>query len=116
MFEYLAIVERVVDADTYVCSVDCGFHIKIQLTIRLLGVDAYETKLIRGNTEEQVEKGIEGKKYFKNLLTGKTVILRTHVDSNDKYGRYLGEMYLGTELGDVCINEELIRLGFGIRK
>lgn len=111
MYEYSAVIERVKDADTYICSVDCGFHIKIQMTIRLLGVDAFESKLIRGNTPDQVKLGLEGKEYFKNWLTGKTVLLRTHKDSSDKYGRYLGEVYLD----DVFVNEEIIRLGYGIR-
>jgi endonuclease YncB( thermonuclease family) len=94
MYEYRAKVIKVVDADTYELEIDLGFNITITHRVRLLGVDAFETKLIRGNTAEEVELGLKIKDIMLNMLNGKDVLIHTVKDSSDKYGRYLVDMYL----------------------
>jgi endonuclease YncB( thermonuclease family) len=93
LYEYKATVLKVVDGDTYDLLIQCGFNITIQHRVRLLNVDAFETKPIRGNTDEQVELGKKIKGIMESLLTGKDVLIHTVKDRGDKYGRYLVDMY-----------------------
>jgi endonuclease YncB( thermonuclease family) len=58
-----------------------------------VGVDAYETRHIRGNSDEQVLLGLELKEELVKLLEGKNVLIHTVKDRGDKYGRYLVDMY-----------------------
>lgn len=95
MYEYQAKVIKVVDADTYELEIDLGFNITITHRVRLLGVDAFETKLIRGNTAEEVELGQKIKEIMHEMLTDKDVLIHTVKDRSDKYGRYLVDMYQG---------------------
>ncbi len=43
MYQYRATIERVTDGDSYVATVDLGWHVSIAGSIRLIGVDCPET-------------------------------------------------------------------------
>lgn len=94
LYEYRADVLKVIDGDTMDLQISVGFGIYVQHRCRLLGVDAYETKPIRHNTDEQVELGKKLKEQMKEMLEGKSVLIHTVKDRGDKYGRYLVDMYL----------------------
>ena len=66
MYKYNAKLDRVVDGDTIDAMVDLGFDIWTHKRIRLLGIDAPET---RTKDLEEKERGFE----TKNRLTTKLI-------------------------------------------
>jgi len=92
MFTYRAKVERVVDGDTVDLILDLGFDIHYSCRVRLLGVNAPES---RTKDLQEKEKGLAAKAYVKDLLEnsdeGKFSII-SH--GKGKYGRVLGEIFV----------------------
>ncbi len=110
MYTYKVIVNRVIDGDTLDIDVDLGFDIWLRgIRIRLNRINAYETKLGIHTDALAKEKGLEGKEYLKILLENKEVII-TILDTKEKFGRWLGEVYLN----DLNINDDLVTKGFAI--
>lgn len=86
------------DGDTVSCEVDLGFHISVNYSIRLAGIDAPELK--------EGQPAMAAKLHILRYA-GKKLILAS--EKTDKYGRYLGTFY--EELNGKSINQELIDLG-----
>ena len=86
MYNYKTKLVKVIDGDTIVLDVDLGFHITARETIRLLNVDAPETR-----TLDLVEKarGNKVKDLVSHVLTGASDI-ELMSKKQDKYGRWLG--------------------------
>lgn len=97
MYEYYTKIDKVVDGDTVDVFIDLGFSVWHKERIRIAGIDT---------AEKNTPLGKALKAYMKELLEGKMVRLR--VSKPDKYGRYLGEIWLGS---DESINNQLIRHG-----
>lgn len=108
-FEHV-VVERVKDGDTIVVMIDQGFDNFHRETIRLLDLDTPETLKQTGASDNQIRRGKIVKEWLKYRLEGKEITLKTRKLSgdDDKYGRYLGYIYIG----DVCINQWMVELGF----
>jgi len=110
MYTYKVTVNRVVDADTLDIDVDLGFDVWLRgIRIRLNRINAYETRLGVHTDAKAKEKGLEGKEYLKNLLENKQVTVTT-IDTKEKFGRWLGEVYLD----DVNVNDDLVSKGYAI--
>lgn len=99
MYEYQAKVVRVVDGDTVDVLVDLGFHISIEMKLRLQGINAPELKEEAGKTSRD---------YLFNRLYNKSVTIKTVKDRQEKYGRYLATILLDGQ----DINEELVTNGY----
>lgn len=110
LYTYKAKVLNVIDGDTIDVSVDVGFRTYREDRFRLARINAYETSLRSGTTEEQKQMGIQGATYLRDLLVGKQVIIKTTKDSTDKYGRYLAEIFLGEQ----NINDMMVTAGYAI--
>lgn len=95
MFEYKATLLRVIDADTVHARVDLGCDVRIDLTIRLWGINAPELNTDAGKLARQwlVDKV---------SLAGWVVTLQTVKDRREKYGRYLGTLL--ADIGGVRVN------------
>ena len=95
-FVYNATFERVVDGDTFDCSLDLGFDVKLhKQRVRLAGIDTPESR-----TRDKAEKvlGLAAKERLKELCFGKFKVKSL---GKGKYGRILGIPY--TEDGqDIC--------------
>ena len=95
-FVYNAILERIVDGDTFDCCLDLGFDVKLhKQRVRLSGIDTPESR-----TRDLAEKklGLAAKERLKELCAGK---LKVKSLGKGKYGRILGIPY--TEDGkDIC--------------
>jgi endonuclease YncB( thermonuclease family) len=103
MYEYHAVIRSIYDADTCRADIDLGFGIwTANQSIRLYGIDAPEL----GTPEGRVARD-----YLRTLMpVGSTVLLRTHKDEAEKYGRWLGQIWLHD--GDVLsINQQLVDTG-----
>jgi micrococcal nuclease len=81
----------VIDGDT--------FRLITGETVRLIGIDAPELSQPGGNKSRQ---------YLTQLILNKGVTLKKGYEDRDKYRRLLRFVYLG----DVCINEEMIKQGY----
>jgi micrococcal nuclease len=109
MYEYRAIINRVVDGDTVDVDIDLGFNIVLtNERVRIMGIDTPESR-----TSDPVEKvfGLAAKERLKELL-GKESILKTEVskdgeDMKGKFGRILGDFLTddGRRVTDIMIEE-----------
>ena len=109
-------VVRVVDGDTFHCTLSNGEEVKV----RLIGVDTPESannpKARRDSErtgrslEEIIKMGRQAKEFTKSLLPkGEKVYLEFDVQKTDKYGRLLAYVWLSDGR---MLNEVLIREGY----
>ncbi len=114
MYTYKALVFNIVDGDTIDLFIDLGFHLTLKERVRLLNINAPE---IRTKDLEEKSKGILAKDRLSELVLNKQVIIETHLNPKDKYGRILANIYVqidtSTEL--LNINELLISEGLAVK-
>ena len=101
-FVYNATLERIVDGDTFDCSLDLGFDVMLhKQRVRLAGIDTPESR-----TRDLAEKklGLAAKERLKELCCGK---LKVKSLGKGKYGRILGIPYTedGTDVCQILIKE-----------
>lgn len=109
MHTYECKLIKVIDADTIDVYIDLGFQIRVKKRIRMLGVNAPETR-----TKDLIEKekGLAAKKYLKTTLKDvSNLVIATEKDNTGKYGRILGTVFADS----VNINELLIDEGHAER-
>jgi len=104
LYTYRAVVTRVIDGDTIKLSISLGFNVWVHdQSIRLSGVFAPETR--SGSVEERAS-GAKVRDFVSSLLKmDKAVIVKTEKDSTDKYGRYLGTIWIDGE----SLNEKILK-------
>ena len=96
MYKYNAQVIKVIDGDTLDLFIDLGFKVGFNTRIRMIGIDT---------PEKWHPYGKVVKAYLQQILEGQTIYL--DVTKKDKYGRYLGVVYLN-ESDEVSVNQMLI--------
>lgn len=97
-YKYRATLNRVIDGDSYVLSVDLGFKIYAALTIRLLHIDVYE---------HNTQIGQQATKFVTDLLTGQELIIQTQKDEQT-FARYLADIWVH----DALLSDTLKQAGF----
>ena len=106
LYQYKAKVRRVIDGDSIVCDIDLGFGIILgERNVRLFGVDTCE---IRSKDLAEKQFGRLAKEFVKRQLPrGMKVVLSTHLDKGDKFGRILAEVIMpsGDSLANRIIDE-----------
>jgi micrococcal nuclease len=107
MFTYTAKVIDVYDGDTITVLADLGFHTTIKLKLRLFGINTPE---VRGPSREA---GLVSRDRVNGLVMGKEIIIKTHRDRQEKFGRWLAEIYLPEDLNK-SINTLLIEEGLAV--
>jgi micrococcal nuclease len=112
VFEYSATVEKITDADTVKLRVDLGFGVFKVDTFRLHGINAPEL-----NTPE----GKAARDFLRETLAayGNVCVVRTFKDKQEKYGRYLAELWVDHPRGDqvrVNVNALLVEQGHAVFK
>ena len=102
-YVYEAKVVSVYDGDTIRVDIDLGFNLWLHNEpIRFIGINAPE---LRGDSKVE---GIKSRDWLASKLQpGTMILLRTEKDAREKYGRYLGTVYLD----GVNLNEEMINQG-----
>jgi micrococcal nuclease len=98
MYQYEAQVLRVIDGDTVDLFIDLGFKVGFNSRVRLIGIDT---------PEKWHPYGKVVKAYLEDLMEGKKIFL--DVTKKDKYGRYLGVLYLNKN-DEQSINDHLIEI------
>lgn len=110
MYEYhVHRVTHVVDGDTIDCAIDLGFDVSVDRRVRLAGIDTPESR-----TTDLIEKaaGLDAKDWLTRHLVGaQKIVIRTQLaDSNEKYGRVLGTLFVN---GDpMSLNDRMVGLGY----
>ena len=108
MYTYRATVTRVVDGDTMDVAVDLGFDIVYNDRVRLYGINTPES---RTRDLDEKKLGLAAKDRVKELCPeASEVTLKTTKDGKGKFGRILGEIYVG----DVNINQLLVEEGHAV--
>ena len=120
MYEYRAIVLRVVDGDTVDVDIDLGFGIWMKRErVRMMGIDTPESR-----TRDLVEKafGLAAKERLRELLpVGSTTVLKTVIDkkgedAKGKFGRILGDFQVERweNMPPERATDILIQEGYGV--
>ena len=109
VFWYKAKVVNVVDGDTIDVETDLGFRIGFLQRYRLYGVDTPEMN----DPDPAVrERDVRAKEFVQGQVGGKEVVLNSHLDRADKYGRWLAVIHFKDAAGAwVDLNAELLRRG-----
>jgi micrococcal nuclease len=102
MYTYGAKVVKVIDGDTIDLDIDLGFHIRITKRIRLSFINAPEMNTDLGKRSKEF--------LLKSIPQESNVIIKTQLDSTDKYGRVLGEIFAPDQISS--INKLMIDGGF----
>ena len=98
MYKYNAQVIKVIDGDTLDLFIDLGFKVGFNTRIRMIGIDT---------PEKWHPYGKVVKAYLQQELEGKKIFL--DVTKKDKYGRYLGVVYLNKN-DEQSVNDKLIEI------
>jgi micrococcal nuclease len=103
MYEYQAMILRIVDGDTVHAEVDLGMDVYINVVLRLAHINAPELNTPEGRAAKSALMTELGW-----VSTGgpMTVTIKTIKDRKEKYGRYLAEIYLedGTYVNQYMID------------
>ena len=110
MYQYKAIITKVVDGDTVDVDIDLGFEVWLRnQRIRLYGIDTPESR-----TSDKVEKvfgNLAKDKILSFCPVGAKIVLQTKADdSRGKYGRILGELIVD----DVNVNQYMIDNNYAV--
>ena len=113
MYTYKAKVLSVTDGDTMVVEINLGFNIKHELKIRLSRINTPEVYGIKKESPEY-QKGLLASQFTKNFIasTNNIVMVTTFKDAQEKYGRFLAEVWATEGVNkDLNLNEELLKSG-----
>ena len=103
MYIYNAKCIKVVDGDTIDAQIDLGFDTHKVIRIRLVGINAPESRT--RDLEEKI-RGLAAKQFVIDILKKHHNNFILHSQGVGKYGRCLGNIFLGdTNLNDLLINE-----------
>lgn len=97
MYEYKAILVKVVDGDTVDVDIDLGFGMWMHNErVRIMGIDTPESRT-RDLTEKKF--GLAAKARLIQLLSDDSIVLKTQIskkgeDMKGKFGRILGDFHV----------------------
>ncbi|MFW6008773.1 MAG: thermonuclease family protein [archaeon] len=108
LYFYKAKCDNIVDGDTIDVTIDLGFSILIKKRLRLYNIDTPENR-----TRNLLEKeaGLKVEKFLKNKIGDKTIYISSKKIGQDKYGRYLAEIYLNKD-DDISLNQIMVNKGY----
>ncbi len=113
MYTYKAEVVKVVDGDTIDVDIDLGFGTwQRNIRLRLDGVDAYETRWVKGTTPEMKQKGLEAKEYVRKMCDDNPTQITVNTTKKGKYGRWIAVV----KVDNISIGDALVSMGFAVYK
>ena len=110
MFEYNAVLDRVIDGDTVDATIDLGFDTWKKTRIRFYGINTPES---RTRDLEEKKRGLAAKERLIEILKANDNKFDLKSHGVGKYGRCLGELFVET-LGETSVQETLINEGHGV--
>ena len=119
MYEYKAIVDRVVDGDTIDCTIDLGFKTWKKVRVRMEGINTPES---RTRDLEEKERGLAAKDRLEEILEFNNNKCILHVSGLGKFGRALANVFVDSlspiEGEDgitlINVNKQLIEEGHAV--
>jgi len=93
MYEYKAVVDRVIDGDTIDCTIDLGFYTWKKVRVRLNGINAPES---RTRNKDEKAKGLAAKAKLEEVLSYNNAKCILHVLGLDKFGRALATVFVNS--------------------
>lgn len=110
LYQYQGMVTEVYDGDTCTIKFDLGFKVNFTEKVRLLGINAPE---MRGTDKA---KGIISRDRLREKVLNKTIYIETQKDEKEKYGRYLGIIYLKNDTGEFeNVNDWMVRENYAVK-
>lgn len=106
LFTYAAQLVRVVDGDTLVVALEISPGEILEQKLRLRGLDCPELSTPEGKA---------AKRFVEALMT-KTTAIVINTTKPDKYDRYLADVFLMTDAGEIYLNNALLEQGHAVRK
>lgn len=96
-------INKVIDGDTFDCTLDLGFDVLLEARVRMNGIDTPES---RTRDKEEKKFGLIAKKYLKEKLSD-DILITTEVDNEKgKFGRILGTVWKdGININQLMIDE-----------
>ena len=112
LYHYKGIIKSVYDGDTCTVDIDLGLHIWARdEKLRLNRINAPEM------TGTEKPEGIKSRDFLRNKILGKEVTIQTIKDKEEKYGRYLAEIWLEEKKGEFTnINDLMVTEKFAVYK
>lgn len=106
LYHYKAHVTAVYDGDTCTVDIDLGLNTWIRgEKVRLNRINAPEM------TGTDKAKGTAARDFLRGLVLDKDIILETIKDAREKYGRYLGEIWLEAGNQPQNVNDQMVAAG-----
>lgn len=106
LYHYRARVTAVHDGDTCTVDIDLGLTMwKHGEVVRLARIDAPEL------AGASARAGAKSRDHLKSLIEGKEIVLATIRDKREKYGRYLGELWVAVDGAQVNVNDAMVAAG-----
>lgn len=112
-------LERVIDGDTVVGTVDNGFYTSIRQSFRLYGINAPEM-----NSPDPAlrARAITSRQFLVDRFALHEWLVKSYKNPGDKYGRFLAELWeimADDGKGNVTTSEEslnamMVRLGYAV--
>lgn len=120
MYEYKAVVDKVVDGDTIDCTIDLGFHTWKKVRVRLEGINSPES---RTRDKEEKELGLAAKARLEEILSFNNNICMLQVSGLGKFGRAIAKVFVNSlsplnghdGITLININQQLIEEGHAMR-
>lgn len=101
MYEYGALLVRVIDADTWILDIDLGLHVWMcAMHVRAAGLNAPELSTDAGKAAKAWAES-----WFIAHCPEGALTVRTQRDRNDNYGRLLGTVIAPDS---ACLNNDLL--------
>lgn len=112
LYHYKGVITSVYDGDTCTVDIDLGLHSWVRdEKLRLNRINAPELK---GNEKPE---GLKSRDFLRSKILGKEVTIQTIKDKEEKYGRYLAEIWLEEKKGEFTnINDLLVKEKFAVYK
>ena len=119
MYEYKAIVDRVVDGDTLDVTIDLGFKTWKYVSVRMEGINTPES---RTRDLEEKKKGLAAKARLQEILDYNSNECVLKVSGVGKFGRAIASVYVDTlspasdksSMTEINVNKQLIEEGHAV--
>jgi micrococcal nuclease len=119
MYEYKAIVDRVVDGDTIDVTIDLGFKTWKKVRVRMEGINTPES---RTRDLEEKKKGLAAKARLQEILNYNSNECVLKVSGVGKFGRAIASVYVDTlspasdksSMTEINVNKQLIEEGHAV--
>ena len=114
LYFYQARCFNVVDGDTIDLEIDLGMKLFIRERIRLYGINSSEIFGVKVGSPEY-EAGIKCKSRVSGLILNKSLWINTVKDKQEKYGRYLANVFFLDNTQYVNLNDLLVIEGLAVK-